>query len=185
MARNDEATLKLGTGRFYTAPVGTALPANLLAPEPAWTEMGHSSIDDILSAASEGGERQVLSTLQVKNHRVFTTARTDSFGIKLHQFDTDTLKLYYGSNAIVTAKGVVQVPNDPKPTEVAWLFIFEDGDAVGGVYAEKASIFRSDDIAISDTESLAVLPLSVTPLQLDNNKHSLSWIPPKVPTTTP
>lgn len=185
MARKDDATLKIGTGRFYTAPVGTALPADLLKPDVAWIEMGHTSIDDILSASSEGGESTVLGTLQNKNHRVAIAPRSEAYAMKLHQFDPESLKLYYGSNAVVTAKGAVQVPQDPKPTEVAWLFVFEDGDAVGAVYAEKASIFRSDDIAISDTESLAVLPLNVTPLVHGSNKHALTWVPPHVPDVTP
>ena len=182
MALIDDATLKVGSGRFYTAPVGTELPTDLLNPGNAWEEMGHTSIDDILSATSEGGEQTTLPTLQARSHRVSIAPRTEAYAMRLHQFDTDSLKLYYGSNAVVTASGAVRVPEDPKPTEVAWLFVFEDGDKVGAVYAEKASIFRSDDIAISDTESLAVLPLNVTPLTYGNNSHALTWVPPHVQT---
>jgi len=185
LARNDDATLKVGTGRFYTAPVDTALPADLLAPGVEWTEMGHTSLEDILSAASEGGDQTTLGTLQNKNLRVVIAPRTESYNMRLMQFDAPSLKLYYGSNAVVTASGAVQVPQDPKPTEVAWLFVFEDGDTVGAVYAEKASIFRSDDVAIADTESLSQLPLRVTPLVSGANKHALTWVPPHVPDATP
>ncbi|WP_346921956.1 hypothetical protein [Glutamicibacter creatinolyticus] len=185
MARKDDATLKVGTGRFLTAEVGTALPEDLLNPGVEWTEMGHTSLEDILSATSEGGDQTVLGTLQNKNLRVSIAPRTEAYAMRLMQFDKDSLKLYYGANSVVTASGAVQVPQNPKPTEVAWLFVFEDGDTIGAVYAEKASIFRSDDVAITDTESLAQLPLSVTPLVYGSNKHALTWVPPHVPDVTP
>lgn len=185
MALDDAAVLKVATGHFYTAPVGTALPTDLKAVPATWTHMGHTSLEDILSAASEGGERTVLGSLQKKNLRVAIAARSESYNIRLLQFDAASLKLYYGGNAVVTASGAVQVPENPVPTEVAWLFVFEDGDAVGAVYAERASIFRSDDVAIADTESLNSLPLAVSPLVYQENAHALTWVPPTVPDTTP
>ena len=179
MSRNDEAVLKIGTGEFYTAPTGTELPANILEPGEPFTSMGHTSLEDILNSASEGGESTVLSSLQKRNLRTSISARTESYNINLLQFDSESLTLYYGANAEVTDEGHVRPAQEPVPTEVAWLFVFRDGDRVGGIFAPRASIFRGDDVAITDTEALQSLNLQVTPLVHDNNQHAIEFIPPK------
>lgn len=180
MALDNNAVLKVGTGHFYKAVPGTPLPPDLRAPGAAWEHMGHTSLEDILSSSSEGGEATTLGSLQAPTLRQSFSARTESYAMNLLQFDTASLKLYYGSNAVVTANGAVQIPQDPTPTEAAWLFVFYDGNVTGGIYAPKASIFRSDDLAISDTESLSSLPLQVTPLVHEGNSWAITFIPPKV-----
>lgn len=179
MALDNTAVLKVGTGHFYTAPIGTAVPADLRAPGAAWTEMGHTSLQDIVSSASEGGDVTTLGSLQSKTLRQSVASRTESFNMSLLQFDKDSLRLYYGSNSVITAEGHVQVPQDATPTEVAWLVVFYDGTTTAGIYAPKASIFRSDDLSISDTENLATLPLKVTPLTYLTNAFAIQFIPPK------
>lgn len=183
MALDEASVLKVGTGHFYTAPVGTALPADLRDVSAGgtvtdWEEMGHTSLEDILNSASEGGETTTLGSLQNPTMRQAVSARTETYTMNLLQFDTKSLQLYYGSNAVVDVDGNIQVPQDPVPSELAWLFVFYDGNTTGGIYAPKASIFRSDDLAISDTESLSQLPLSVTPLALSGNSWAITFIPP-------
>jgi len=180
MALNNAAVLKVGVGHFYTAPVGTALPADLRNPAGPWTHMGHTSVADILSAASEGGETTTLRSLQNATLRTSTAARTEAFVMNLLQFDSASLKLYYGSNATVDGNGHLSVPSSPVPTEVAWLVVFYDGQTTAGVYAPKASIFRNDDLSVSDTENLVQLSLRVTPLQNGANDYSFKWLPPTV-----
>lgn len=179
MALDDTAVLKVGTGHFYTAPVGTAIPTDLRNPDGAWTEVGHTSVQDILSASSEGGETTTLRSLQNKTLRQSVAARTEAFIMKLLQFDTAGLKLYYGSNSAVVS-GRVRVPSNPVPTEVAWLVVFYDGQSTAGIYAPKVSIIRSDDLAVADTENLAELSLKVTPLNYGSNDWPFEWIPPAV-----
>ena len=183
MALNDTAVLKVGTGHFYTAPVGTAIPADLRNPGGTWTEVGHTSVQDILSASSEGGETTTLRSLQNKTLRTTVAARTEAFIMNLLQFDTAGLKLYYGSNAAVVS-GRVRVPSNPVPTEVAWLVVFYDGQSTAGIYAPKVSIMRSDDLAVADTENLAQLSLKVTPLNYGSNDWPFEWIPPAVVLST-
>jgi hypothetical protein len=136
-------------------------------------------MQDILSSASEGGDVSTLGSLQAKTLRQSVASRTESYNMNLLQFDKDSLKLYYGANAVVTGTGSVQVPQDAVPTEVAWLVVFYDGTTTAGIYAPKASIFRSDDLSISDTENLAQLPLKVTPLTYLTNAFAIEFIPPK------
>lgn len=180
MALDNDAVLKVGVGHFYTAPVGTAIPADLRNPGGSWTHMGHTSVQDILSASSEGGETTTLRSLQNKTLRTTTAARTEAFIMNLLQFDEESLKLYYGANAVVDGDGYVEIPSTPVATEVAWLVVFYDGQTTAGVYAPKTSILRSDDLSVSDTENLVQLPVKVTPLQNGANDYAFKWLPPAV-----
>lgn len=180
MALNNDAVLKVGVGHFYTAPVGTALPTDLRNPSGTWTHMGHTSVQDILSAASEGGDTTTLRSLQNATLRTTTAARTEAFVMQLLQFDASSLKLYYGANATVDGSNNVTVPSNPVATEVAWLVVFYDGQTTAGIYAPKTSILRSDDLSVSDTENLVQLSVKVTPLQNGANDWAFRWLTPKV-----
>lgn len=182
MATNDAATLKVGIARFYTAPVGTARPttvATLKAPPVAWTEVGNTSLENILNLTSEGGNVTTLASLQNKSLRQTIETRVESLGLNLLEWTTDTLTLYYGANAVITADDAVEVPSEPVATEKAFLAVLEDGSAVGGFYCEKASIFRADDIAVADTNSLAQLPIRITALNAAGKTSALTVIPPR------
>lgn len=186
MALNDNATLAVGTGHFYTCPyiVGTptAPPANvaaLKAPAAPWAEIGHTSLEDILSISSEGGDATVLGTLQNKALRTAYSARTESLAITLQQFDSAALKLYYGSNfdVISTGSAFSGVPSTPTPTTLSFLAVFQDGVNVFAFYAPKAEIYRGDDLEVSDTESLVGLPLSIKPLIHGSNTWAYAVTP--------
>lgn len=182
MATNDAATLKVGNARFYTAPVGTVRPstvATLKLPGITWTEVGNTSLDNILALTSEGGAVSTLSSLQNKSLRQSVEARVESLGLNLLEWTTSSLKLYYGANATITDDEAVEVPSEPVPSEMAFLAVLEDGTNVGGFYAAKASIFRSDDIAIADTNSLAQLPIKITALNNAGAPSALTVITPR------
>jgi hypothetical protein len=182
MATNDAATLKVGIARFYTAPVGTARPttvSTLKAPPVAWTEVGNTSFENILTLTSEGGTVTTLSSLQNKSLRQSVEARIESLGLSLLEWTTDSLVLYYGANAVITDDEAIEVPSEPVPAEKAFLAVLEDGSSVGGFYTAKSSIFRSDDIAIADTNSLAALPIKITALNDTGKVSALTVIPPR------
>lgn len=177
MALNAAATLVIGSGNYFTAPVDTPMPTDLTAPDAIWENVGHTSLQDILSVASSGGDATVLGTLQNKSLRTSYSTRTETMSFTLQQFDTPALKLYYGSNAPVLADGSVGSPVNPVPTTKAFLAIFIDGSNVFAFYAPKAEIFRGDDMSLSDTESLAGLPLAVTPLVSGSNDYTYAVTP--------
>ena len=182
MTTNDAATLKVGMARFYIAPVGTARPttvATLKTPPVAWKEVGNTSFENIMALTSEGGAVTTLSSLQNKSLRQSVEARVESIGVQLLEWTVDTLPLYYGANANITADKAVEVPSEPVPTEKAFLAVLEDGDNVGGFYCNKSSIFRSDDIAIADTNSLAALPIKITALNASGSASALTVITPR------
>ncbi|WP_432482594.1 phage tail tube protein [Kineococcus esterisolvens] len=185
MALNDAATLIVGAGNYLTAPTGTALPTDLTAPPSPWENVGHTSLEDIFGITSEGGEATTIGTLQNSALRTKYSARTETLTFTLQQFDEPGLKLYYGSNMEVLADGTLGVPQNPTPTEAAFLAVFLDGANVFAFYAPKAEIFRADDLSISDTESLAGMPLGVKPLVMSPNKWAYAVTPLGSTATTP
>ncbi|MFI5863562.1 hypothetical protein [Streptomyces sp. NPDC051546] len=177
MPINDDATLVIGSGNYLTAPTGTDIPENLLAPITPWASVGHTSLEDIFGITSEGGEATVIGTLQNKSLRTKYSARTETMTFTLQQFDQAGLKLYYGANAPILPDGSVGVPTEPEPTVCAFLAVFVDGDNHFAFYAPKAEIYRADDLALADTESLAGLPLGVKPIAYGSNVWTYSVTP--------
>ncbi|MFE4451420.1 hypothetical protein [Streptomyces sp. NPDC056796] len=177
MALNDAATLVIGSGNYLTAPLGTEMPADVLTPLSPWEAVGHTSLEEIFSITSEGGEATTIGSLQNKSLRTKYSVRTETMAFTLQQFDVPGLKLYYGSNAPVLPDGSVGVPADPTPTVCAFLAVFVDGENHFAFYAPKAEIYRSEDLSFGDTESLAGLPLGVKPMPHGANKWSYAITP--------
>lgn len=179
MALDAATTLVVGAGNYFTAPAGEAKPtgAALASPTTPWENLGHSSPEEILNIASEGGDVTTLRSLQNSALRTSRTPVTESFGLNLLQWTEQTLKLYYGSNATVDAGGAVQVPTNPTPTNVAFLAVFTDGANQFDIYAPSVEISRGDDIDLSDTESLASIPLQIRPLAYQTNTWTYAVSP--------
>lgn len=181
MAQNDNATLVIGAGNYFTAPYNAttpeALPADLTAVTTPWEKVGHTSLEEILSITSEGGEATTIGSLQNRSLRTTYSTRQETIAFTLQQFDEDALKLYYGSNATIGASGELQVPTNPTPTVCSFLAVFVDGANHFGIYAPKAEIFRGEDLSVSDTESLAGLPLTVKPLVHGSNTWAYAVTP--------
>lgn len=183
MALNDAAALAVDTGDYYLAPVGTTMPTDLRNPGAAWTKVGHSTLEDILSIESDGGDTTVLGTLQNKSLRTRRSPRQETFNISIHQFDELGQRLYYGANAQVI-DGTITRPTDPRPTVTAFLATFIDGDQTYAFYIPRCEILGGDDLEFEDTESLVALPLAITPLQYQTNKYlyrtTILGLPPEL-----
>ncbi|ONI83499.1 hypothetical protein ALI22I_33950 [Saccharothrix sp. ALI-22-I] len=177
MALDDGATLVIDTGNYLLAPTGTEMPSDLTSPAAPWENVGHTSLEELLSITSEGGEATVLATLQNKTLRTRYSARTERMTFVLQQFDIKGLRLFYGANAPLLANGTLGVPTDPKPTVSAILIVFVDGDNTFAFYAPKAEIYRADDLSLSDTESLAGMPIGITPLVHGTNNWTYAVTP--------
>lgn len=180
MALNAAATLVINAGNYFLADVDTPFPEDGLASIPSpWENVGHTSLEEILSFSSEGGEATVLGSLQNKNLRTTYSNRTETFAFTLQQFDEDSLKLYFGQNMVdVNEDGsLLGVNSNPTPTQSAFLAVYVDQSNHFGIYIPKAEIFRGDDFSFEDTESLAGFPLSVTPLQSGSNAWTYAMTP--------
>lgn len=179
MAINDNATLVVKTGRFYVAPVGTEQPEDLTEIPEVWEQMGHTSLEDILSWATEGGESTTLGSLQSPSLRNTTSARTESFTTTLLQWDEATLPFYFGANMELIAGSEIwrKVKSNPQAVRKAFLVVFEDGENRFPVYAPSAEISRGDDLSIDSTEDLAGLPIQITLLNYQGNDWAFAVAP--------
>lgn len=179
MALNNASTLVVKTGRFYIAPEGTEAPADkasLLAPTTPWEELGHTSVEDILSWATEGGESTTLGSLQAPSLRTTTSPRTESFTTTLLQWDEATLPFYFGENMELIPGSTILygVNSNPSPVIKALLIVLEDGQNVFPIYAPSASIGRGDDLSIDSTEDLAGLPVQINLQNYNGNKWAFA-----------
>ncbi|QXE37121.1 hypothetical protein KQY30_25785 [Streptomyces sp. GMY02] len=177
MPINDAATLVVGSGNYLTAPTGTPMPDDLLVPVSPWQNVGHTSLEDVFGITSEGGEATTIGTLQNKSLRTKYSARTETMTFTLQQLDAAALRLYFGANAPILPDGSVGVPANPQPTQAAFMAIFIDGENHFAFYVPKAEIYRNDDMAIGDTESLAGLPLGVKPMTFGSNSWTYAVTP--------
>lgn len=172
MPQNDAATLSVATAKFFVATVGTAYGA-----ESGWTEIGHTSIDNVIGVNSEGGDVTTLGTLQKKQLRTSREDTIDTFRIDLQQWDLASLKLYFGTNLTVVETDLQGVPSKPVPTTTAWKMVAQDGTNEFGIYAPKAEIFRGDTFSLSNEEALSSLPVDVRPLQYNENVWAYALTP--------
>lgn len=182
MAINDTSTLVVKTGRFYVNEVGTAAPTSLDRASlltAGWEELGHTSLEDILSWATEGGETTTLGSLQSPSLRQTTSARTESFTTTLLQWDAATLPFYFGGNMelIEGSEIFMGVKSAPESIRRSFLVVFEDGQNRFPVYAPAASIGRGDDLAIDSTEDLAGLPIQISLLNHAGNDWAFAVAP--------
>jgi hypothetical protein len=177
MALNDAATLVVGSGNYFVAPVGTPLPTDLLSPTSPWTNIGHTSLEEFFVPESEGGEATTLGTLQNRTLRTVYSTRTETFKLVLQQFDADSIKFHYGANAETVEGGMIGVPESARPSERAFLGLFVDGENFFGVYAPKSEIYRSDNLTLGDGQTLAGLPIGVKPMKFSSNRWTFAVTP--------
>lgn len=168
MALNNEAVLKISTAHFYTAPVDTPIPSGGTV-SVAWEEMGHTPLTDILAIAFEGGDVTTLGSLQNPELRTARTPRTATVNMSILQWDLPGRRLFLGSNAMQDSAGRLGPAANPTPTKTAVYILIEDGDNYMDIVFPSAEIIGSGDLSLADTESLAALPLAITPLRKDAN----------------
>lgn len=170
MALSDTATLLINGGNFYTAAAGTAAPSSLASvPSAPWVNVGHTSIDDVLAFNTDGGEATSIGTLQKRVLRTSYSTRVETLNFTLQQWDSASLKLYFGSNLSQVSTTIWwSVPDSPAITTNAFLAIFVDGSTSFGIYAPSAELYRGDDLEFA-VDELSGLPISVKPINYLTN----------------
>jgi hypothetical protein len=177
MPLNDDATLSVGTGRFYLGPVGTDYPADPLAVPNVWTDVGHTALEEFLTFEAEGGEPTVLATLQNKSLRTVYSARQESINLTLHQFDRAALRWFNGANSVDLPNGLIGVPDSPVPTEAAFLAVLVDGLHHFAIWGPKVEVMRVDNPSMGDGETLAGLPIGIKPMRYQENSWTYALTP--------
>lgn len=178
MALLNNAVLVPGQAQYFLGAVGAAAPADIKSVDTnTWENIGHTSIEAILAASSEGGEATTLNTMQAKPLRTSYSARTEAFSFSVHQFDAATMKLYFGDNMVNVAGGWLGVNTSPQVTKRAFMCVLLDGATAFGIYMPEAEIYRGEDFSFEDSEALAALPLKVTPVVADGNDWAYAMTP--------
>jgi hypothetical protein len=177
MTMNDDAVLSVGRGDYYTAPTGTDYPADPLAVTAPWIHMGHTALEEFWAWESEGGEPTTMGSLQNKTLRIKYSARTDTIRISLHQFDAASLRLYHGANAPRLSNGLIGVPTESRATQCAFLAVFQDGENFFGVWAPLVTIIRGDNASMGDGETMAAMPIAITPMAYQNADWTYALTP--------
>lgn len=157
MALSDGAVLLPGTGYFYTAATGTAVPLNKTAPGAPWENLGHTSREDGMTITREGGDTEPLGTWQNSALRTRRDPTTYALTFNLHQIDNTVLELYFGGADIDTA-GVFGVPANFSSTPRALYVRLVDGTTEVGLYVPSVEIAAEDDIEV-DVEGFLQLPV--------------------------
>ena len=158
-----------------SAALVTGPGADISVVSTGWRNVGHTSRGDLPEFGFDGGDAEVKGTWQNESLReVVTDPVADYLTLMLHQFDTESLELYYGADASPTA-GVFGVGNgNVAPIERALLVVIVDGPRKLGFYSPKASLRRDDAVSLS-VDEFAQLPVRATFL-----KHSaeakFEWI---------
>jgi hypothetical protein len=183
MPINPNAVILPAKGYIYTAPVGTAAPtpAAIDSFDPTtglsgWDNLGHTARDELPVFGFDGGDTEVLGTWQNASFReVVTEVATDYVTFNAHQFDEDTLGLYYGVTDPGSTDGVFAVSEvSVTPVERALLIVITDGSTHIAMHATRVSIRREDSIELA-VDEFAYLPLRATFLKNDTDPI-LSWI---------
>ncbi|KZM68831.1 phage tail protein [Nocardia terpenica] len=154
---------------------GGTIDATITQAPNGWSNIGHTSRDEMPEFGFDGGDSEVKGTWQNAQLReVVTEQAADYVTLQLHQFDKASFELYYGENAAQTP-GVFGVDGGNKKTnERAFLIIIVDGDAKVGFYASKASVKRDDAVSLPSDE-FAALPIKATFLKHGANRL-FDWI---------
>lgn len=137
------------------ASAGT-LPTN-------WVSLGHTSQDNLLTPAQDGGDVTTSGSWQKKVLRSDQASVVESLTIpSIQTLDNDVLKYYYGGGDATTAKRFVGSAN-PAPVEKRICVVLVDASKVAGLYWPKASITRADAWSIA-TDKPTEWPLKFTRL---------------------
>jgi hypothetical protein len=183
MAQNDDAVFTASRGFIFTAPINTAAPtpADIDAFDPespaltGFTDIGHTSDDDLPEFGFDGGDTEVRGSWQNQALReVVTEALADYMTFNLLQFDKEGLSLYYGVTDPGATDGVFEVgSNNNPPIERALVVVIVDGNTKIAFHAGRTGIRREDAIQL-DPEGFAALPLRATFLK--GTGPLFSWI---------
>lgn len=173
MALSDGAVLLPGTGFFYTAPTGTAVPADKTAPASPWENLGHTAREDGMTITREGGDTTTLATWQNTALRTRRDPVSWALTFNLHQIDNTVLELYFGGADIDTA-GVFGVPSDADSTPRALYVRLVDGADEVGLYVPSVEVAAEDDIEV-DVEGFLQLPVRANVLQVTGSNLMEFW----------
>lgn len=184
MAVTDGAVLLPGIGHILLGNVAATKPnlaaltsfaADTSVVPSGFTDIGHTDLDQILQFGTEGGDTETKGSWQNAALReIVTTAKVDYLIFKsLQILDNTVLSLYHGGGSAAVANEFAW-PDNPTPTEKAFLLIMLDGTTPTALYARKSSIRAESEMEFA-SDDFTKAPLRVTFLKDGSNPRAV-WI---------
>ena len=165
MTLDATAAIIPGTGYIYLAPPDTAKPVTItdpLAPGAPWTNLGHTSRDNMPEFTRNGDSPTTLGSWQ--NSKLRQTNPDVEYGITFQsiQADATNLQLYFGAGPeAMQSDGSIRIPVQPVPQIRAVLVILVDGSHFVPLWHPRVSLLGSDAVSL-DAENWFALPVAGT-----------------------
>lgn len=167
MAVDNNALVIPGHATVFHAPVNTAVPANPLesfgltvdSVATGWVNLGHTSRDNIVSFAREGGEATSINTYLADAVRTVYSSVSWTLNIPALQFDQDVLDLAFNGD-FDTDNGYI-IPGSSSATSTALFLLFEDNSGKLGFYIPNTTVTLGD-VPAFNPEAFTELPLSAS-----------------------
>jgi hypothetical protein len=164
MAVDPTALVIPGRATVFHAPVNAALPADPLTVfdinaeniATGWTNLGHTSKDNTVNFAREGGEATTINTYLADAVRTVYSSVAWTLNIPALQFDQDVLDMAF--NGDFDTDGGYIIPGAASATSRALFLLFEDGTGKLGFYIPNTTVTLGDVPSFSP-EAFTELPL--------------------------
>lgn len=170
------STIALTSTPTLTGGTSPAAPVTVKSAVNGWKSVGHTSRGKLPEFGYEGDKTEVKGSWQKKKLReIQSDDPIDYLTVVLHQFDKDTLELYYGPNQSSTS-GVYGVSSmgQNSNAEKAGFVLIVDGSTRLGFHFNKAAVKRDDKIDLP-IDDLASFPVKFTFLDY-GSEPLFSWI---------
>ena len=168
------AVFQPGVGGVFYNEVGTEPPSLEEVKEwltdgdrrepigKGWRGLGYTSVDDLpgIDSETEGGEK--MGVWEDPDFRVSSITTTDTVTVQPVQWSPVPIKHRFGAGATLDkAKGLIRVPKEYTPVEVALIVLFLDGDRPLIVHYYRTSSSPEGGLE-PDRDSFMALPIKYT-----------------------
>ncbi|WP_328391323.1 hypothetical protein OHS81_21575 [Streptomyces sp. NBC_00400] len=187
----DDAAIVAGSGYIFFADPDTPKPTRILdplKPGPEWTNIGHTSREDLPEFGRDGDDPEALGSWQNAKLRMTTPDITYTVTFQALQATADTYRFYFGAGEdAIQPDGSIRIPATPIPQIQSLLVILVDGKKFVPLWHPRVSLLGSDSIEMA-TDEFVVFPITGTFLSsslIDNAIGEWAQILPKPGTKSP
>ena len=165
MPLDDNAPIVAGGGYIFVAEPDTPKPRRItdpLNPGPEWTNIGHTSREDLPEFGRDGDDPETMGSWQNAKLRQTTPDITYSVTFQALQASADVYRFYFGADeSHVQPDGSVRIPTTPVPQIKALLVILVDGRKFVPLWHPRASLLGSDAVEMA-TDDFVIFPITAT-----------------------
>ncbi|MFJ2198991.1 hypothetical protein [Streptomyces violaceusniger] len=165
MTMIDEAAVVAGGGFIYFAEPDTPKPTRItdpLNPGPEWTNVDHTSREDLPEFDGDGDHPEVLRSWQNARLRMTTPDITYSVTFQALQASADTYRFYFGAGEdAMQPDGSIRIPATPVPQIQSLLVILVDGKRFVPLWHPRVSPLGSDAVEMA-VDDFVIFPITGT-----------------------